>query len=160
MSVLRRLATLCAIPLLLALAPGPRERPPRTIKCEGHTAFVGSVAVSPDRKLIASGSDDRTLRFWSAPDGKAIRTVKAVPEAVRSGLVGAVTFSPDGKTLHTGGNDPEVKLWDRATGKPAGTLEGHTDQVADLALSKDGRVLVSAGRDRRVLIWHLDGKGR
>jgi WD40 repeat protein len=50
----------------------------------------------------------------------------------------------------------ESKLWDAATGKAAEKLEGHTGQVADLALSKDGTVLASAGQDKRVLIWHLD----
>ena len=56
--------------------------------------------------------------------------------------------------------DPAVKRWEATTGKPAGTLKGHTGPVLDLALSKDRKVLATAGADKRVLIWHLGARGR
>jgi WD40 repeat protein len=52
-----------------------------------------------------------------------------------------VAFSPDGKTLASGSGDNTVKLWDAATGKIKETLRGHTDSVASLAFSSDGKVL-------------------
>jgi WD40 repeat protein len=41
----------------------------------GHTRSVASVAVSPDRRWIASGSDDGTIRLWPMPDGPPLHTL-------------------------------------------------------------------------------------
>jgi WD40 repeat protein len=37
------------------------------ITLEGHTSFVMSIAFSPNGTALASGSDDRTIRFWGIP---------------------------------------------------------------------------------------------
>src|SRR6476646_8977364 len=86
-------ALLLLAPLLFA--QGQSGKP---IRCEGHETFVVSVAVSPDGKRVASGSDDQTLRLWQAADGKALRTIPAA-EPQKGGWVGAVAFTPDGKTI-------------------------------------------------------------
>ena len=37
------------------------------------------------------------------------------------------------------------------------TLEGHTDEILALALSSDGKILASAGRDKRLGVWDVSG---
>ena len=65
-------------------------------------------------------------------------------------------FSPDGQRLATASHDGTVRLWDPDTGQPVGDpLKGHTDAVADLAVSPDGQRLATAGDDGTVRLWDL-----
>ena len=58
----------------------------------GHTGEVNSAAFSPDGNMIATGSDDRTVRLWSATTGEHIATLTGHRDDVNS-----VSFSPDGE---------------------------------------------------------------
>jgi WD40 repeat protein len=73
------------------------------------------VALSPDGKIILTGSEDGTARLWIAATGKP-----AHPPLMHRSPVGVVVFSPDGKTAITATKDKTAQLWDVATGKPIG----------------------------------------
>ena len=47
--------------------------PVRTLT--GHTSWVRSVSFSPDGRLLASGSDDKTINLWRVSDGALVRTL-------------------------------------------------------------------------------------
>ena len=116
----------------------------------GHTWAVLTVAFSPDGKILASGSDDNTIKLWEVNTGQLICTLVG-----HSWSVVAVTFSTDGEMLISGSRDKTVKLWSVITKKEIATLSGHVDSVSTVAVSPDAQQIVSGSRDKTIKLWEL-----
>jgi WD40 repeat protein len=127
---------------------------------KGHGATVRRIAFSADGKLLASASHDKTAKLWNVETGAEVATLAGHGDAVWD-----VAIAADGRSLATASADGTVRLWNEGpTEELKGSygwrdfavLRGHTDWVAALALSPDGRSLASGGFDRRVILWDLE----
>src|SRR5262249_15789850 len=121
---------------------------------EGHTRGVTSVAFSSDGSLLASGSEDQTVRVWDVKTGQTTATLEGHHDNVVS-----VAFSPDGSQVvsaswHT------LQLWDIKTGQVTATWEDTNSDsvpmwVTSVAFSPDGSFIVSANDSRGVDLWDV-----
>ena len=114
------------------------------------THGIYSVVFSPDGSMLASGSEDNTVRLWNPETGEHIRTLEG-----HGGDVNSVVFSPDGSMLASGGSDSTVRLWNPETYEHIRTLKGHTYSVNSVVFSPDGSTLASGSYDNTVLLWDL-----
>ncbi|MEQ8959709.1 MAG: hypothetical protein RLP02_17590 [Coleofasciculus sp. C2-GNP5-27] len=124
---------------------------------KGHSELVRSVAISPSGQILASSSNDQTIKLWNLPTGKLLYTL-----AGHSSMVTSVAFSPDGKTLASSSNlavgDGNIKLWDVETGTLQQTLDkGLLNlRVSCVTFSPDGNTLASGNIDATIKLWQLN----
>ena len=111
-----------------------------------HQQWVWTVAFSPDGKIVASGSDDDTVRVRYLDTGEC-RVLKG------SKRVWTVAFNSE--ILASGGFDCTIRLWDVVTGECLKTLQGHQAAVWAVAFSADGQTLASGSADKTIKLWDV-----
>jgi len=120
----------------------------------GSNFYAYSAVASPDGRLIAYGSQQRSLVLHELSTGRVVYRLDNLPDGVS-----AVVFSPDSKILAWGGwQDPTVHLVEVATGREHHRLLGHKGRITSLTFSGDGQALVSGGQDTTAMVWDLTGK--
>ncbi|KAF7368290.1 WD40 repeat-like protein [Mycena venus] len=129
---------------------GSQDNMTHTLILRGHRDSVMSVCFSPDKRWIASGSADTTIRVWDACSGDIALLIQGHTQEIN-----CVVFSPDGKWIASASDDRTVRVWDAETGElVAGPFRGHNDRVNSLAFSPDGERIVSGSADHMVRIWN------
>ena len=117
--------------------------------CFGHSSRITAIAWSPNGKLLASASYDKTVQIWDAANGHHLLTYKGHYQRVN-----ALTWSPDSKYVASASDDQTVQIWEATTGQLSFTYYGHNGQVHTVAWSPDGQRIASGGDDKTVHVWH------
>jgi WD40 repeat protein len=85
----------------------------RVLDLRGHTDMVECLACSPDRRRLATGSEDRTIKLWDTTTGEEVFSLRGHTAGVL-----CVAFSADGRRIASGGYDQTVRVWDTSPPAP------------------------------------------
>jgi WD40 repeat protein len=107
-----------------------------------HTAPIKVMVTDAAGRYIITGSDDRTVRVWSANDGRLLRTIQ-LPNGPDVGQVYTLAISPDGNTIAAAGRSQHIFLFERATGRQVGRIGLPNAPTNKLAFSHDGRTIAA-----------------
>ena len=129
----------------------PQMRP---FKFSGHKGAITDLAINPLGDMIASSSEDQTVRLWTNTVRGNSKILKCHPSPIRS-----VDFSSTGNFLMTGANDKTIKIFELyPKNKFLSSYKGHSNWVRCARFSPDNRLIGSCGDDNAVIIFDVEQK--
>lgn len=132
-----------------------RTRLPIGLPLRGHTGSVRSAVFSPDGRQIASGSVDTTLRLWNPAEPYS----QSQYLGEHDGAIGFVAFILD-QAIVSGSEDHTLRTWTlNGPSKRWSRSAVHPGAVKALAVSADGKLIVTASPDRSIHLWQTAEMG-
>ncbi|MGI2904851.1 NB-ARC domain-containing protein [Tolypothrix sp. VBCCA 56010] len=142
------------------------NRPQLLKNWKEHEKAVRCVAFCPNGAIIASGSEDGTIRLWKTNINESFKTLKS--DQIKQ--VWTIAFSLNGKTLASGSSDKNpsgidehhnIRLWNIDNGeclKILGTYKnGHKNQLRSVAFCPNPEnLLISGADDHAIKVWDIN----
>ncbi|KAJ8277959.1 hypothetical protein GJAV_G00082150 [Gymnothorax javanicus] len=121
----------------------------------GHTGHILSL-YTWGGWMIASGSQDKTVRFWDLRVPSCVRVVGTALHGTGS-AVASVAVDPSGRLLATGQEDCSCMLYDIRGSRMVQTYRPHTSDVRSVRFSPGAHYLLTGSYDNKVIITDLQG---
>jgi WD40 repeat protein len=122
---------------------------------EGHTKEVTSLDFSSDGTLLASASDDKTIRVWQMPTGNLMRNLEMVKELETD--IQDIRFLPKSSQLACA-TQTQLAIWNTATGLKQKTLKIHSsifNSLENVAFNSDGTLAAISISNGSTQIWNV-----
>ncbi|CAJ1335932.1 unnamed protein product [Effrenium voratum] len=130
--------------------------PPLPTHCvarlDHHRDEVWFASVSHDGRLLASSSKDESIVIWERADGAFFAVSEVL---VHDEACSVLAWSPNDSLLSA--SDCTVRIWTLPGAETALVLSKHTEPVSAAAWLPDSTRFVTAGLDRCILLWEIDG---
>jgi WD40 repeat protein len=150
---------------LARLLDDRRPEPPETMRLawldgpsgevqtfDGHTENITALSVSGSGSLLASASEDRSVRLWRLPTAERVWT-----RSTETSNLNALAFSPDEQFVVSNFDNTQLNLWAVSSGEPGAGVPTGARSPAAVAVTPDGCSLLWTTRSRppNILMWSL-----
>ncbi|XP_046345376.2 WD repeat-containing protein 3-like [Haliotis rufescens] len=119
------------------------------LKGDKHEVTV--ICRCPDKRHLAVGYDDGTVRVFDLTSGDLLITFSGHKSAVT-----ALRYDRQGLRLVSGARDTDVIVWDIVNESGLFRLRGHKGQITQVCFLKENNVLVTSSKDTFIKFWDLD----
>jgi WD40 repeat protein len=129
------------------------QQRPQLVLPLAHTSYIQGLKFSPDGRNILTSSADGTAKIWDKFSGKLISTIDSLSENE------VALYTPDGQGIFTypgifsEKKEFNIRLWDAAAGSLVKTFTGHKSAIEHIAISPNGKWMVSCSYDTTAVLW-------
>ncbi|XP_077593766.1 uncharacterized protein spag16 [Stigmatopora nigra] len=155
---------ICSTPLNLQSIRGNPEEQKKTnlftfsYSIKAHTLPVSCISLHPEKKVLASASDDCTWKLWALPVSREKVGQMVLTGEGHADWLSSCSFHPEGTKLATTSGDTTVKLWDFFCGRCVLTFTGHSQPTWGCSFHSCGHFLASCSSDKTAKLWDLNSQ--